>query len=420
MDTYILNLLVIGLLLLAVTLGSGWIQRLPLSYALIYLIVGILLGSYGFGLIKIRPDTQFLERLTEFVVIVSVFGCGLKINRPLKLWAWQSTIRLIGFLMPLSIIALAAIAHYVLGMGWGAAVLLGAILAPTDPVLASEVQLSEIEDKDELRFALTSEGGLNDSLAFPFVYFGIYWFKDPDLNNWFKNWVAVDLLWAIAAGIVMGIAVAKVLVWLDRKLQERREADDLLEDFVALSIILLTYSLTELVNGYGFLAVFVAGFVVQSSYFGDREKRMQQLEFTEQIEKLLEVTVIVILGTILLFEPMIKYAGQSLMVAGLLLLVIRPLGVWISNWGSSLPKKTRSLMGWFGIRGLGSIYYLSYALGQGVTGDSAEQLSWIVYTVVVLSIVFHGISAAPLMAWYESAKQKSEISPPYKDGTAKR
>lgn len=166
MNIYILNLLVIGLLLLAVTLSSGWIKRLPLSYALIYLLVGIILGNYGFGLIEIRPNTQFLERLTEFVVIVSVFGCGLKINRPLKLWAWQSTIRLIGLLMPISILALSAIAHYVLGMGWGAAVLLGAILAPTDPVLASEVQLAHVEDKDELRFALTSEGGLNDSLAF--------------------------------------------------------------------------------------------------------------------------------------------------------------------------------------------------------------------------------------------------------------
>ena len=220
MDTYILSLLIIGLLLLGVTLGSGWIERLPLSYALIYLVVGVLLGSYGFGLIKMTPGTQFLERLSEFVVIVSVFGCGLKINRPLKFWAWQSTIRLIGILMPLSILALTAIAHYVLGMGWGAAVLLGAILAPTDPVLASEVQLAHVKDKDELRFALTSEGGLNDSLAFPFVYFGIYWFKDSNLDNWFKSWVAVDLLWAIAAGIAMGIVVAKAVIWLERYLQK--------------------------------------------------------------------------------------------------------------------------------------------------------------------------------------------------------
>ena len=408
MDTYILCLLVIGLLLLTVALGSGWIKRLPLSYASIYLVVGVLLGPYGLGLIEIRLDTQFLERLTEFIVIVSVFGCGLKINRPLKLWAWQSTIRLIGFLMPISIFTLAVVAHYILGMGWGAAVLLGAILAPTDPVLASEVQLSHVEDKDELRFALTSEGGLNDSLAFPFVYFGIFAFKDSNWNNWFATWVGIDLLWAIASGIAMGIIVAKAVVWIDRHLQKRREADDLLEDFVALSIILLTYSLTELVNGYGFLAVFVAGFVVQRSYFGDHEKRMQQLEFTEQVEKLLEITAIVIFGTILLVEPMIKYVGETLLIAGLLLLIVRPFGVWLSMLGGDLPKKTRSLMGWFGIKGLGSVYYLTYALGEGVTGEIAEQITWITYSVVVLSIIIHGITAYPLMAWYENVKNRSK------------
>ena len=209
MNSYILSLLIIGLLLLGVTLGSGWIERLPLSYALIYLIVGIILGSYGLGLIDVRPDTQFLERLTEFVVIISVFGCGLKINRPLKLWAWKSTIRLIGLLMPISIGIVTLLSHYALGLDWGAAVLLGAILAPTDPVLASEVQLADVEDKDELRFALTSEGGINDSLAFPFVYFGIYWFKDGNLDNWFKSWVAIDLVWAIASEWLWGLWLPK-------------------------------------------------------------------------------------------------------------------------------------------------------------------------------------------------------------------
>ena len=404
MNTYILCLLVIGLLLLGVTLGSGWIARLPLSYGLIYLVVGILLGSYGFGLIEIRPDAQFLERLTEFIVIVSVFGCGLKINRPLKLAAWQSTIRLIGLLMPISILALSAIAHYVLGMGWGASVLLSAILAPTDPVLASEVQLAHVRDKDELRFALTSEGGLNDSLAFPFVYFGIYAFEDSNWDSWFKKWVAIDLFWAIAAGIVMGIVVAKAVIWLDRQIQKRRPADDLMKDFTALSIILLTYSLTELVNGYGFLAVFVAGLVVQRSYYCQQDKRLAQLEFTEQVEKLLEITAIVILGSFLLYQPMFEYAGQSLLVIGILFLFLRPLGVWLATLGSSLPKQTRSLMGWFGIRGLGSVYYLTYALGEGVTGEVAEQISWITYTVVVLSIIVHGVTAFPLMNWYEKFK----------------
>ena len=406
MNTYIVSLLIIGVLLLAVTLGSGWIGRLPLSYALIYLVVGIVLGSYGFGLIKVRPDTQFLERLTEFVVIVSVFGCGLKINRPLKPWAWQYTVRLIGLLMPICILLLAAIAHYILDMGWGAAVLLGAILAPTDPVLASDVQLAHVEDKDELRFALTSEGGLNDSLAFPFVYFGLFAYKDPNWNNWLKTWVGIDLFWAIISAIVMGIVIAKAVIWLDRYLQKRRSVDDVMEDFVALSIILLTYSLTELVNGYGFLAVFVAGLVVQRSYFRQQDRRVAQLEFTEQIEKLLEVTAIVILGTILLVDPILEYAGESLLIAGLLVLVVRPLGVWLSMLGGGLPKTTRSLMGWFGIKGLGSIYYLTYALGKGVSGETAEQITWITYTVVVLSVIAHGISATPLMVWYEGVKNR--------------
>ncbi|AFZ18564.1 NhaP-type Na+(K+)/H+ antiporter [Allocoleopsis franciscana PCC 7113] len=400
-NIYILDLLVIGLLLLGVTLGSGWISRLPLSYALIYLVVGIFLGPYGVKLIQLRPDAEFLERLTELVVIISVFGCGLKMNRPFKLWAWQTTARLIGFLMPISIFAIAAFCHWLMGFDWGAAVLLGAILAPTDPVLASEVQLANVKDQDELRFGLTSEGGLNDALAFPFVYFGIYWLKDSNWDNWFKQWVAVDLVWAIASGIVMGILVAKAIVWVDKQVQRFREVDNLMEDFVALSTILLTYSLTELVNGYGFLAVFVAGVTVQASYYHNPKKRIAQLEFTERVEKLLEVGTILILGSLLLVAPMIKYAGEALLVAGLLLFVIRPIGVWISMLGSRIPPPTRWLFGWFGIRGVGSLYYLTYAFGKGLEGEIGERLAWITYIIVVISVILHGISATPLINWYE-------------------
>lgn len=401
MDTYILSLLVIGLLLLAITLSSGWISRLPLSYALIYLVVGILLGQHGVGLIELRPNAKFIERLTEFVVIVSVFGCGLKMNRPLKLWAWKTTARLIGFLMPISIFAIALSSHWLLGFDWGAAILLGAILAPTDPVLASEVQLINPKDKDVLRFGLTSEGGLNDALAFPFVYFGIYWIKDSNWENWFKDWVMVDLVWAVAAGIVMGIAVAKAIVWIDQYLQRFQPVDDLIEDFVALSTILLTYSLTELVNGYGFLAVFISGVVVQGSYFHDQEKRLAQLEFTERIEKLLEIAAILLLGSLLLVNPMLKYLGQALVVAGLLFFVIRPVGVWISMLGSRIPAPTLGLFGWFGIRGVGSLYYLSYAFSKGLPKEMAEQIAWITYITVIISVVLHGISSTPLMNWYE-------------------
>jgi len=406
-DIYIIYLLVLGLLLLGVTLGSGWISRLPLSDALIYLFVGIVLGPYGLRLIQERPGAEFLERLAEFVVIVSLFGCGLRINRPLNLWAWNSTVRLIGFLMPISIFAVAAVGHWILGIGWGAAILLGAILAPTDPVLASEVQLADIEDRDELRFGLTSEGGLNDALAFPFVYFGIHWLKDNNWQNWFKQWVAIDLVWAISAGIIMGIVVAKSVVQIDKYLQKFRPIDEVREDFVSLSTILLTYSLTEVVNGYGFLAVFIAGLVVKNGYY--RDKHISQLEFTEQIEKLLEVAAILVLGAFLRIEPVLHYAGKALLVAGLLIFFIRPVGAWLSTIGSHIHPAKRWLMGWFGIRGVGSLYYLFYALGEGLKGELGEQIAWITYITVVISVILHGISATPLMNWYErniTAKSK--------------
>jgi sodium/hydrogen antiporter len=411
-DIYIIDLFVIGLLLLMVTLGSGWIARLPLSFALIYLIVGILLGPYAFGLIQLRRDQVFnaevLERITEFVVIISVFSCGLKIVRPLRLKVWSITARLIVFLMPISIFALAVVGKLFLGMNWGEAILLGAILAPTDPVLASEVQLTDTNDQDELRFGLTSEGGLNDALAFPFVYFGLHALKDDNWENWFKDWIAVDLIWAIAAGIVMGIVVAKSIVWIEKRIHNRRPVNDLMEDFIALSTILLTYSLTEMVNGYGFLAVFVAGLVVQRSY-RNSEKPLAQLEFVEQVEKLLEVGTILLLGSILLLQPMLNYAMQSLLVIILLFFIIRPLGVWISTIGKrsqdsqhrSLHPGTRWLFGWFGIRGVGSLYYLAYAFGNGLKGEPAEQIAWITYTTIVASVIIHGISATPLMKWYE-------------------
>jgi sodium/hydrogen antiporter len=421
-DIYILNLLFIGLLLLLVTLGSGWISRLPLSFALIYLVVGILVGPYGLGLIKLRQGDAFnaevLERITELVVIVSVFGCGLKIVRPLRLKAWDITTRLIVFLMPISIFALAVVGKLFLGMNWGEAILLGAILAPTDPVLASEVQLTDTNDRDELRFGLTSEGGLNDALAFPFVYFGIHALKDDNWNNWLKQWVAVDLIWAIASGIVMGIIVAKAVVWFDKKIQKRHRVDETMEDFVAISTILLTYSLTEIVNGYGFLAVFVAGLVVQRSYNSD--KPLEQLAFVEQIEKLLEVGTILILGTILLFKPMLDYAYQSLLVIVFLFFVIRPVGAWISTIGKRSPNsrhqrmdsRTRWLFGWFGIRGVGSLYYLAYAFGNGLKGELGEQIGWITYTTIVVSVIVHGVSSTPLMNWYERKIANHENATP--------
>lgn len=400
MNTYILDLLVIGILLFTVTLGSGWITRSPFSFAFIYLIAGIGLSPYGFNLIQIRPGAGFLEKVTEIVVLISLFSCGLKMNRPLNFHAWGSTVRLIGLLMPISIFAVAALGHWVLKLSWGEATLLGAILAPTDPVLASESQLNHPDDQDGLRFGLTSEGGLNDALAFPFIYFGLHWLEDDNWQDWFVQWVAIDLIWAIAAGIGMGILIARGAVWVDQHVQKRLPVSEAMEDFVALSIILITYAATELVNGYGFLAVFVAGIATQY-FYRNREKRLAQLEFIEQFEKLAELGMILLLGSMLRVEPMLRFAAPTLMVGGLLLLVIRPIGAWISTIGAGYEPDKRWLFGWFGIRGVGSLYYLFYAMGGGLQGDVAEMIAWITLGTVVLSILIHGTSATPVMKWYE-------------------
>lgn len=258
-----------------------------------------------------------------------------------------------------------------------------------------------------MRFGLTSEGGLNDALAFPFVYFGLYWLRNENWQSWIGNWVAVDLVWAIAAGIAMGILTAKAVMWIEQRIQKYHPVDELMEDFIALSLILIAYSLTEIVNGYGFLAVFVSGVTVKRSYH-NLKRRNSQLEFTEKIEKLMEVGTILLLGTLLRVEPIWQFGGDALKIAGLLLFVIRPLGAWISTvegkFAPRLPHLhpiTRWLFGWFGIRGIGSLYYLSYALSEGVSGELASQLTWITYLTVVLSVILHGISSTPLMNWYE-------------------
>jgi sodium/hydrogen antiporter len=400
MDLYLINFLVVGLLLLFVTIGSGWIARLPFSYALIYLCVGISLGPYGFGFIQLRPQAELLERLAEFAVLISLFGCGLKMNRPLRLWCWNSTARLIGFLMPVCIFALAAVGHGLLSLPWGAAIALGAILAPTDPVLASEIQLLDHQDRDELRFGLTSEGGLNDALAFPFVYFGLYAIKDSAWERWFQQWVLVDVFWAIAAGIGMGILVAKVITWIDKHSQRKKPVDAIMEDFIALSLVMITYGLTELVNGYGFLAVFIAGMVVRRTQ-KDFDKVDSQLEFTEKIEKLMEVGIILILGSLLRIEPMLRFWDEALLIATFLIFIIRPAGAWISTIGGRFHIAQRLMYGWFGIRGIGSLYYLFYAFGKGLSGEIGEEIAWIVYFTIVFSIIVHGFSATLLMKWYK-------------------
>jgi NhaP-type Na+/H+ or K+/H+ antiporter len=428
---------VIGVLLVGMAAAGGLVKRLPLTTALLYLAVGVALGPAGAGLVRLDPlaDAALLERVTEVAVLISLFGAGLKLRRRVADARWQLPLRLATLSMTLTVALVALVGVYALGLPVGAAVLLGAVLAPTDPVLASDVQVEHASDHDRLRFALTGEAGLNDGTAFPFVMLGLGLLGLHALGPFGWQWVAVDLVWAVASGIGVGAAlgwgVSRVVLWLRR---ERKEAVGL-DDLLALGLIALAYGLALLVRGYGFLAVFAAGFALRreerrtaeahtgaeapppdvhaAAHSAEAEEiatapetapaymAQAALGFTEQLERLAEVGVVLLLGGML--SPRTLTADAWWFVP-LLFLVIRPIAVRLGAPMGGAPAIQRRLVMWFGIRGIGSVYYLMYALQHGVSGPLAERLVALVFTTVAASIIVHGISVTPLMRRYTAAK----------------
>ncbi|MEO8654271.1 MAG: cation:proton antiporter, partial [Ramlibacter sp.] len=251
----------VGVLLVMLALSATVLSRLPLSTAMLYLMVGLAVSPFGLGLLQVDPrvHTLLLERLTEVVVLVSLFSAGLKLSPGLEDRRWLLPLRLALTSMVLTILAIAAVAYLFLNLPLGASVLLGAILAPTDPVLASDVQVHKPGDRDRLRFALTGEGGLNDGTAFPFVMLGLGLMGLHESGDLGWRWLLVDGLWATAAGLgvgaLLGLAIGRLVLYLRREHQEAVGLDD----FLALGLIALSYGVAVLLHGYGFLAVFAAG-----------------------------------------------------------------------------------------------------------------------------------------------------------------
>jgi len=434
---------IVGLLLVLMALGSTVLKRLPLSTAMLYLLVGLGVGPMGLNLMApdARVDAQLLERLAEIVVLLSLFTAGLKLSPSLRDRRWALPVRLALGSMVVTIALIAAAAWLFLRLPLGACILLGAILAPTDPVLASEVQLHEPGDRDKLRFALTGEGGLNDGSAFPFVMLGLGLLGLRDLGEFGWRWLAVDVLWATAAGLgvgwMLGIATGRLVLFLRR---EHKEAVGL-DDFLALGLIALSYGCALLLHAYGFLAVFAAGVAlrqleqrqgggaasaqpVQEALIApDRSiadsvavhpehapSFMAQavLGFNEQAERIGEVTIVIAIGALLWS---VQWQQGAWWFVALLLLVIRPLAVRIGLARSPVSRGQRWLIGWFGIRGVGSLYYLMYAVNQGLDDALADRLVALTLSVVVTSIVLHGISVTPLMAAYEKARRPARTRP---------
>jgi sodium/hydrogen antiporter len=428
--------LAIGLLLITLVLSGTLLKRLPLSNAMLYLAAGIVLGPAGWAVLVIHPldHALLLERSTEVAVLISLFSVGLKLGLPLSSRDWLLPVRLAFVSMALTVALISATAVLLLGLSLGAAVLLGAILAPTDPVLASAVQVESSGDRDRLRFSLTGEGGLNDGAAFPFVMLGLGLLGMHDIGTFGWRWWAVDVIWAMAGGLLIGGALGTLIGNFVVYLRARHKESVGLDEFLALGLIALTYGLAVLGHTYGFLAVFAAGLALRrvkeqsraiSAFATDRSTAptvnspapisgsgpranhssadmMRAVSgFNEQMERIGELVIVLIVGTMLTFTALPVHSITFLL---LLFLVIRPASVWLGLIGAPISGDQRLMIAWFGIRGIGSVYYLMYAISHGLPKPLAEQIAAITLAAVTASVVLHGMSVTPIMRHYRKRK----------------
>jgi len=421
---YVLLLAALGVLVLMTAWLPMLLRKAPLSLPILCVAAGAAL----FALPPLRPfavhPLRFpvvVERLSELVVIVSLMGAGLKIDRMIGLRSWSLTWRLLGIAMPITMLLVAGLAWGLGVAGPAAALLIAAVLASTDPVLASDIQVGGpgVGQEDEARFALTSEAGLNDGLAFPFVHLAIALsaasFGRADLLEWFGR----DLLWKTFLGAAAGYSIGRGLGYLTFHLPMRASLSRTGDGFVALAATLIAYGVVEMLGGFGFLAVFISALALRNaSRDDDYHDRLHG--FAEEAERLLMMVLLVLFGGILAFGGLL--AGfdwlMLLFVAGVLL-VARPAAGLLSLVGSRLPWREQLVISFFGIRGMGSIYYLAFALNHGSFADT-HRLWAIIGGVVLASILLHGVTVTPALRlldrWQRRRGEISRLTPTLPDG----
>lgn len=405
MDPYKLMLALAGLALL----GAAWLphalKRNPLTFPMLYVGAGIGLYLLPLPLPPADPFAypQIIEKLAELTVLVALVGAGLRIDTPFGWRRWRLTWRLLGIAMPLCILAALLLGQHLLGYGLAAAVLLGAVLAPTDPVLASDVQVAPPGEgkEDPVRFGLTSEAGLNDGLAFPFVWLAIALAvaaSGSEPMSW-SRWLALDVAWRVMGGVAIGWAVGYGLMHVifrgDRDTAVSSSSDGL----TALAITLFVYGVAELCHAYGFLAVFVAAVVIRQ-YERHHEYHTTLNSFAEQCERLLTAGLLILFGGAIALGILGGLTWQECVFAAVFVLLVRPIAGWWSLLGTGLPRRERWAIAVFGVRGIGSIYYIAFALNHAEFGNGPE-LWRVVVLIVLLSILVHGLSAKHAMAWLD-------------------
>jgi NhaP-type Na+/H+ or K+/H+ antiporter len=430
---------ILGLSLLLATVLPHLTQRIALSPPMVLVAVGMVVGLLPLAE-GTSPEPQdhreLIMRVTEFTVLVSLMGVGLAIDRALDLRSWRSwrtwspVWRLLLVTMPLTILGMAVLGWWVAGLAPAVALLLGAVLAPTDPVLASDVQVGEpltedveeAEEEDEdtpaedddIRFSLTAEAGLNDGLAFPFVHLALLLlaggFTVADAGSWVG--------WYVLGKVALGVAVGLAIGWLLGRQAFHARSDSLRladtgEPLLALAALLSSYGAAELIGGYGFLAVFACAMGLRASERGHSYHRAMH-GAVERLERLMTLLVLLALGMAMTRGLLEHLDWRGVLVALALVLVVRPLTAYVAlavsprdeDRDGGLGRGEMAAVAFFGVRGVGSLYYLAYATSHEHVPDEPWLWSTVAFAVI-LSVLLHGVTATPAMARLDARRDRT-------------
>ena len=429
--------LILGLALLLATVLPQVTRRIALSPPMVLVGMGMLIGLLPLAdgtSLEPQDHRELLTHLTEFTVLVALMGVGLAIDRVLDLRSWQSwrtwspVWRLLLVTMPLTILGTALLGWWVAGLAPAVALLLGAVLAPTDPVLASDVQVGEpltedIDDPDDeeapgedddIRFSLTAEAGLNDGLAFPFVHLALLLLAGGFAVADAGAWVGWYVLGKIAVGVAVGLAAG----WLLGRQAFHARSDKLRlaeqgEPLLALAALLASYGAAELVGGYGFLAVFVCATRLRASERGHSYHRDMHA-VVERLERLMTLLVLLLLGMSMTRGLLEHLDWRGILIALALVLVVRPVTGYVAlavlardeRSEGGLDRGEKAAVAFFGVRGVGSLYYLGYATSHEHVPDEPWLWSTVAFTVIV-SVLLHGVTATPAMARLDARRGRS-------------
>ncbi|WP_420151678.1 cation:proton antiporter [Spirosoma sp.] len=400
MESYNLWLIIVALAILAV----AWLPSLLKDYALSYPILFVLGGWVLYKLPLPLPDPSPLDHpeltthLTELCVTVALTGTGLKIDRRFSWRGWRLPLRLIWLTMVVTIILFTGLAWGLGNWDFPTALLLGASLAPTDPVLAGDVQVGDPNEgqEDVVRFALTAEAGMNDGMAFPFVYLAIAAVQPTiPLAQTLTHWALFDLLYRVGLGVLAGWLTGRLLSYMIFELPQRISIKSTAYGFVALSITLISYGLTELFHGYGFLAVFIAAITVRNRE-RTHEYHTYMHAFSDQIERLLVALLLILFGGAIGSGLLHALTFPDAVLGLLLVFAIRPLIGWLTLARTGVRGLKRWTIASFGIRGIGSLFYIAFAL-QKAQFMNPERIWALTGWTVLLSVFVHGILSTPVM-----------------------